>query len=338
MNVDVDKLIQTKEEYELKQGDPIVEPYLYLKNIPSNNQNVRTRFLHAFNELYFHIDNQQLLGLIGEIISIFHESSLLIDDIEDGSLYRRGVPTAHSKYGIPLTINCGNLMYFIALQKAQVDLPELYQKLLVEVIDLDKLKFDTLQILIKEMLNLHHGQGLDIYWRDNLINIKNQLPTIEDYLNMVKNKTGGLFRLSIKLLGLFSTEYNLLIPIANLLGIIYQIRDDYLNVTDENYGNLKGIIGEDLIEGKLSLPILHCLLTTNASPIHDLLYNKTTIERNNPHLLNQCIEYLKKSHSIQFTRQLLHSYHIKVKQLLFETNVEVNNSKLIQIVDRLCDV
>jgi geranylgeranyl pyrophosphate synthase len=43
------------------------------------------------------------------IIRKLHNASLLIDDIEDSSTMRRGQPVAHAIYGVPLTINCGNL-------------------------------------------------------------------------------------------------------------------------------------------------------------------------------------------------------------------------------------
>ena len=46
-----------------------------------------------------------------------------------------------------------------------------------------------------ELLNLHRGQGIELYWRDSLIR-----PSEEDYLEMVGNKTGGLFRLAVKLM------------------------------------------------------------------------------------------------------------------------------------------
>jgi geranylgeranyl diphosphate synthase type 3 len=336
-NVDITHLINTKDEYDINGNNPIAQPYFYLKQIPSNNLSIRTRFLHAFNELYHHIENVQLLELIGEIISIFHDSSLLIDDIEDNSQFRRGLPTAHTKFGVPLTINCGNLMYFVALQKAQIDLPNLYGKL-HPGINLDRLKFDTSQILIKEMLNLHHGQGLDIYWRDYLLHSNKELPSIEDYLCMVKNKTGGLFRLSIKLLNLFSTDHENLIPVANLLGIIYQIRDDYMNLVSEKYSHMKGMVGEDLVEGKLSLPILHCLLTTRDSPVFRIIVNTSPEQRGDKNLIDECILYLEECGSLEFTKQMLFKYYAEVKRLLEESGVDVKNTKLMGIIDAMCDV
>jgi geranylgeranyl diphosphate synthase type 3 len=52
-----------------------------------------------------------------------------------------------------------------------------------------------IQIFTDELLNLHRGQGMELYWRDSLT-----CPSEVDYLEMVGNKTGGLFRLAIKLM------------------------------------------------------------------------------------------------------------------------------------------
>jgi geranylgeranyl pyrophosphate synthase len=49
---------------------------------------------------------------------MLHNASLLIDDIQDNSKLRRGVPVAHNIYGVPLTINAANYIYFLAMQKA----------------------------------------------------------------------------------------------------------------------------------------------------------------------------------------------------------------------------
>lgn len=57
-----------------------------------------------------------------------------------------------------------------------------------------------ISIFTEELLNLHRGQGMDLYWRDSLT-----CPSEADYLEMVGNKTGGLFRLAIKLMQAEST-------------------------------------------------------------------------------------------------------------------------------------
>lgn len=60
---------------------------------------------------------------------------------------------------------------------------------------------------IDELINLHRGQGMDLFWRDSLT-----CPTEEEYIEMVNNKTGGLLRLAVKLMQACSssTTYTLL--------------------------------------------------------------------------------------------------------------------------------
>lgn len=101
-----------------------------------------------------------------------------VDDVEDSSILRRGIPVANSIFGVAQTINSANYVYFKALQ----DLLLMQNPKLIE-------------IFTEELLNLHRGQGMDLYWRDSLT-----CPSEADYLEMVGNKTGGLFRLAIKLM------------------------------------------------------------------------------------------------------------------------------------------
>lgn len=101
-----------------------------------------------------------------------------MDDVEDSSFLRRGIPVAHSIFGTAQTINSANYVYFCALQELQkLNNPQ------------------AINIYTEELLNLHRGQGMDLFWRDTLT-----CPSEDDYLEMVGNKTGGLFRLAVKLM------------------------------------------------------------------------------------------------------------------------------------------
>jgi geranylgeranyl diphosphate synthase type 3 len=75
---------------------------------------------------------------------------------------------------------------------------------------------------------------------------------------MVKDKTGGLFRLAVGLMQAFATtnkdvDYTILV---DNLAMYFQIRDDFINLADEEYMKSKSFC-EDLTEGKFSFPILH---------------------------------------------------------------------------------
>lgn len=85
-----------------------------------------------------------------------------------------------------------------------------------------------MHIFIEELLNLHRGQGLDLFWRDTLT-----VPSEEEYLQMVDLKTGGLFRLAARLLQSASSATYNLVPLVEVAGLIFQIRDDYQNLCSE---------------------------------------------------------------------------------------------------------
>ncbi|RKO85719.1 geranylgeranyl diphosphate synthase 1, isoform CRA_a [Blyttiomyces helicus] len=216
----------------------LLEPYQYLRDHPGKE--IRTRLVAAFG-LWMSVP-QDALDTIREVVEMLHTASLLIDDVEDDSDLRRGVPVAHKIYGIPLTINCANYVYFLALQKVMT------------------LESPTaIAVFTEELLQLHRGQGMDIHWRDSVT-----CPEEEDYLEMVRNKTGGLLRLAVKLMQICSGSTTDYCPVVDLLGLHFQIRDDYINLQSRKYMDNKGF-AEDLTEGKFSFPIIHCIKTGTAS-------------------------------------------------------------------------
>jgi geranylgeranyl diphosphate synthase type 3 len=152
----------------------LMGPYEYLFAHPGKD--IRTQLIAAFNE-WLEVPPESL-EIITKVVGMLHTASLLVDDVEDSSLLRRGLPVAHSIFGTAQTINSANYVYFLALQ------------------ELGKLKNPSaIGIYTDELLNLHRGQGMDLFWRDTLT-----CPTEDDYLEMVGNKTGGLFRLAVKLM------------------------------------------------------------------------------------------------------------------------------------------
>ena len=77
-------------------------------------------------------------------------------------------------------------------------------------------------------MNLHRGQGIELFWRDTMT-----VPTEEEYLLMISNKTGGLFRLAARLMQNASLTAHDILPLADLIGLIFQIHDDYANLCSE---------------------------------------------------------------------------------------------------------
>jgi geranylgeranyl diphosphate synthase type 3 len=169
----------------------LLGPYDYLWGHPGKD--IRSQCIAAFN-LWLKVPPERL-EVITRAVGMLHTASLLVDDVEDSSILRRGIPVANSIFGVAQTINSANYVYFKALQELMLmGNPKL------------------IEIFTEELLNLHRGQGMDLYWRDSLT-----CPSEADYLEMVGNKTGGLFRLAIKLMQAESAVqvYIYLLPLLN---------------------------------------------------------------------------------------------------------------------------
>ena len=277
----------------------ILQPFTYLNN--NSGKNIRTKMINAFDIwLNIPVDKKKIINII---INDLHTSSLLIDDIEDNSIMRRGKTCSHLVYGIPLTINAANYVWFLALKKCK---------------QLNNNK--VFNICIEEIINLHNGQGKDILWRDTL-----KCPTKKEYIVMIKEKTGGLFRLAFRLMQLFSEcnkNYTLLL---NKLAIYFQIRDDYMNLASKAYHDNKSFC-EDLTEGKFSYPIIHAI---NKNPKNFLLLNILKQKTNDIKIKKNALKYLIDIGSIKHT----YLYLNKLKKELDEM-VE-NNIQLKKIIDKL---
>ncbi|EAT82446.2 hypothetical protein SNOG_10111 [Parastagonospora nodorum SN15] len=184
----------------------LLGPYDYLYGHPGKD--IRSQCIAAFN-LWLKVPPERIGSHNACQLGWLHTASLLVDDVEDSSLLRRGIPVAHSIFGTPQTINTANYVYFKALQ----DLLRMNNPKLIE-------------IFTEELLNLHRGQGMDLYWRDSLT-----CPSEADYLEMVGNKTGGLFRLAIKLMQAESAVDVDCAPLVSTIGLLFQILDDHLNLS-----------------------------------------------------------------------------------------------------------
>lgn len=175
------------------------------------------------------------------LVEFVHTASLIHDDIEDGADLRRGKPAAHITFGTDTAINCASWLYFEA--PVCIDRLELPSE--------TKLAF--YELYSKELRRLHLGQAMDIYWHRE----KDIFPTVDEYQAMVKNKTGTLAALAAQVGymagGASKEEAFELGQICANIGIGFQIIDDVQNLTLGNPGKKRG---DDIVEGKKSLPVL----------------------------------------------------------------------------------
>lgn len=175
------------------------------------------------------------------LVEFVHTASLIHDDIEDNADLRRGKPAAHITYGLDTALNAAAWLYFEA--------PVCINSNAVT----DELKLTLYQVYTKELRRLHLGQAMDIYWHRN----PEVFPTAAEYDGMVKCKTGTLASLATQIGcitgGSTVEEAEKMGEIAANIGKGFQIIDDVINLTTGNVGKKRG---DDIVEGKKSLPVL----------------------------------------------------------------------------------
>jgi octaprenyl-diphosphate synthase len=187
------------------------------------------------------------------LVEFPHNASLIHDDIEDNSDERRGKPAVHLIYGTDTAINGGSFLYFLPLS--------CINRWNVSA----AWKNRVYAAWGENMGRLHLGQAMDINWHRNV----DALPSPEEYTLMCRLKTGALARLAATL-GVYAAaaavepgadpfrarvesaaEY--LGEAVEKLGLGFQILDDVKNLTTGIPGKKRG---DDIVEGKKSLPVL----------------------------------------------------------------------------------
>jgi geranylgeranyl pyrophosphate synthase len=177
---------------------------------------------------------------LGLIVEVLHAGSLIVDDIQDGSLERRGAPALHCELGLPLALNAGNWLYFWAFT-------------LVERLELGPhIELAVHRWLSRTMLSCHYGQALDLEARVGEIEQQRVRSVVESATRL---KTGCLLQLAAALGALAagaSREHVQALAAFGLdLGVSLQMLDDHSGLSNKRRLH-KGL--EDLREGRPTWP------------------------------------------------------------------------------------
>jgi geranylgeranyl diphosphate synthase type II len=181
-------------------------------------------------------------------LELFHNAFLVHDDVEDGSEYRRGLPTLHSEHGVGIAVNVGDAMNVLSIRPLMDNLTVLGSERTWRV-------FQEVEHMVRESVE---GQAIELGWvRDNTCDL-----TAADYLRMTLKKTcwytcihpcriGALVAAPTGSLDRFNR-------FGYFMGAAFQIQDDVLNLVGDRkkYGKE---IGGDIWEGKRTMILIHAL-------------------------------------------------------------------------------
>jgi len=176
-------------------------------------------------------------------IEMIHNFTLTHDDIMDNDDMRHGVPTTHKKFGMPLAILAGDVLYSKAYHTIA------YKSRLSSN--------HTTQLvtkLSKACIEICEGQVDDIKMAES-----KKIPTESQYIKMIEKKTAVLFEVACAMGAICAKksakDVNNLSTFGRNLGIAFQITDDLIGIMGDSKVTGKAV-GNDIREGKKSLPIL----------------------------------------------------------------------------------
>jgi len=228
------------------------------------------------------------------ISEVIHNGTLVIDDIEDSSELRRGKPCTYKLYGLDISVNVGNAMYYMPLLALMTKEVRLSAEVLCGVYE----------VYVQEMINLSMGQAMDIAWHRGLANADRI--DEEDYLQMCAYKTGTLARMAAKMATVVSGAEKTLVDklgrFAESIGVAFQMQDDILDLTGQEFAKKKGGVGQDITEGKRTLMVIYTLKNANEADKNRLI-EILNMHTSDQKLRNEAIALMQKYHAIKHTAQ-----------------------------------
>ena len=218
-------------------------------------------------------------------VELIHNYTLIHDDIMDNDDERRGKPTVHVVFGEPTAILAGDLLYAKAFEA-------------VSRIKDNMKAHEVLKILSNACVEVCEGQAMDMEF-------ENYYPTMEEYLEMIRKKTGALLEASVEIGAVMADcneeERKALKEYAKRIGLTFQIQDDVLDLIGDKK-KLGKPVGSDIREGKKTVIVIHALKTLDDDKkkrLLEILGNKDIGDEE----IKEAIEILKPS--IEYAKELM---------------------------------
>ena len=182
---------------------------------------------------------------LAAIIEFIHTATLLHDDVVDASAMRRGQSTANSVWGNEASVLTGDFLYSRAFEM---------------MVDVGSMR--VMEILAKTTNTIAEGEVLQ------LLHCHDPAVTEENYLRVIYSKTAKLFEAAARLGAVISGQppaiEDAMAKYGMHLGTAFQLIDDVLDYSADSK-TLGKNVGDDLAEGKPTLPLLYALRTGNTS-------------------------------------------------------------------------
>ena len=253
----------------------------------------------------FDVDCKKALAA-ATAIEVFHNFSLVHDDIMDDAPLRRGNETVHEKWNINTGILSGDAMLILAYQHFEEYEPKIFRALA--------------KLFSKTALEVCEGQQYDVDFetKDDV--------TIPEYLKMIEYKTAVLVGAAMKMGAIVAEtseeNANLIYDFGLNLGIAFQLQDDYLDAfgDPETFGKQ---VGGDIIENKKTYLYLKAMEFSNTDEKEQLMHLFSIQPNDNSDKIESVKTIFNQTKASEATHKAIQEYTFKA----FETLEKMNISK-----------
>ncbi len=254
----------------------------------------------------------------GAAVELIHTFSLIHDDIMDQDEKRRGKPSVHILWGEPMAILAGDTLFskaFSTVMRSEED-----------GVSPDKI-LPALHAVVDSCVKICEGQALDMGFAGRLD------VTEEEYLLMIYKKTAALIAAATRagaiLGGGTPEQVEALSEYGRLIGMAFQIQDDYLDVSSSEE-ELGKPVGSDIVEGKMTLLVVNALANADEADRERLL---AILKEEGDENVSEALEIMDKYGSIRYAWKVAQEDVKKAKNLLNILDDSPAKSALLRIAD-----
>ncbi|MFZ0491294.1 MAG: polyprenyl synthetase family protein [Salegentibacter sp.] len=293
----------------VKQPENLYEPMKYILDL--GGKRLRPVLVLMAAEIFDAGHEEALDAALA--IEIFHNFSLVHDDIMDDAPLRRGRETVHERWDLNTGILSGDAMLIMAYQLFEKYEGETFRELA--------------KLFSKTAMQVCEGQqyDMDFETREDV--------TIEDYLKMIEYKTAVLVGASLKMgaivAGAEKSNRDAIYEFGRLLGIAFQLQDDYLDAfgNPETFGKQSG---GDIIENKKTFLYLKSLETSDRSEAQQLEHLYSINPAENSEKIEAVKSLFVSSGAAELTRGEIEKYTRQAFQVLEGIGISEEKKQLLR--------
>ena len=298
-----------KSQYETKEPRNLYEPIHYILDLGGKRMRPVLTLMSAE---VFDADYKKALPA-ALAVEVFHNFSLVHDDIMDDAPLRRGHETVHEKWNLNTGILSGDAMLILAYQYF-----EQYEPLIFR---------DLAKLFSKTALEVCEGQQWDVDFEERTD------VTIAEYLKMIQYKTAVLVAAAMKMGAIIAEtsveNANLIYDFGLNLGLAFQLQDDFLDAfgNPETFGKQ---VGGDIIENKKTYLYLKAVAFSNEEEAQELKSLFSIQPEDNTDKIERVKALFNSSGASKATQDAIQDFTFKAFQTLDKMNISTEKKEMLK--------